>query len=74
MSYTPGPRQKLILRAATGDRWFVARTLADQLSCLKLHDNGFLDRDPKDSRRYRASAAGEAWLKQFDENFGRKRA
>lgn len=74
MSYTPGPTQKAILRSASGGRWYVARQKTTERSCLKLHDHGFLDRDPKDSRRYRASAAGEAWLKAFDANFGRKKA
>ncbi|PWJ88407.1 hypothetical protein C8D77_111130 [Mesorhizobium loti] len=70
--YAPGPSQKAILRASIGGTWFLAIRPCSIRSCLKLHDNGFLDRDPKNARRYQASAKGAAWLKEFDANFGRR--
>lgn len=72
--YAPGPTQREIMRASAGGTWFLAVKCSSMLSCLKLHDNGFLDRDPKNARRYQASAKGAAWLDAFDSSFGRKRA
>lgn len=73
MSFTPGQTQKAILRASIGGHSYLAVRRSTQLSCMRLHDKGFLDRDPAHTSRFRASVIGEAWIKEFDANFGRGR-
>lgn len=73
MNYTPGPTQKAILRAVANGRVYRAVTRTHQNSCLKLHDHGLLDRVPGDSKKFRGTPAGVAWIRAFDANFGVKK-
>ncbi len=56
----------LILRSATIGRWFEALTRSQQLSCMRLHDQGLLARDPQHSHRFTACPKGREFIIERD--------
>lgn len=66
-----GKTQVSILRSAVG-RWFLTTMSSQQHSALRLHDRGLLDRDPKNSRRFTATAAGRDAIYEHDDELARR--
>lgn len=71
MSYTPGPTQLKLLRAAI-DSWCASTTPRTYQSSLRLHDRGYMDRHPKDTKKFRTNDAGKRLLREADYKLGMK--
>ncbi len=66
-----GKTQVAILRSAVG-RWFLTTKQSQQSSALRLHDRGLLSRDPGNSRRFTATAAGRDAIYEHDDELARR--
>lgn len=68
MSYTPGNLQFAILQhTARGEIYdAVGNKGSAYPACLRLHDRGYLSREPSSSYRFNITTQGRALLKELD--------
>ncbi|GEM_PF-4008807 len=64
-----GKKQVSILRTVRGGNWFVATTPSIQQSCLRLHSQRLLARDPKRSNRWTSNEVGDRVIEDHDADF-----
>lgn len=68
-----GKAQVAILRTVAGGDWFSAPNRSVNLSCLKLHDHGFLRRDPINSHRWTSTPEGIRLIQEHDKELQRRK-